>query len=111
LYTARRWANTIGHREPEHDGSHLFAEFADPLALSPWWKPPAPIPQTPAPQDPVERLLWLVSEAAAPAKPWLPTVAEQDEAWWARFGEAQQTRARAHHDALAISARIEPRRR
>lgn len=104
ILTARRWANTIGLRQPQHDGEYLFASFRDPLALVPGWKPGARIPQLPVPEDPSARLLWIVGDGAV-AKPWLPTMAEQDAAWWDRFGEAQQMRAQAHRDALAIGAR------
>ncbi len=46
IFTARRLINSIGHRVPQHDVSGLFAEFRDPMALSPEWRPPMPIPQT-----------------------------------------------------------------
>jgi len=105
IYTARRFANTLGHRKPQHDANGLFAELRDPLALSPEWRPPMPIPQIPAPQDPTERLLWVVSDAAAPAKPWLPAVEEQDAAWWRQFGEGVENRAQRHRDAQAIGGR------
>ncbi len=35
---------------------------------------------------PIAALSWLVTEAA-PARPWLPTTAEQDRAWQDRYGE------------------------
>jgi len=100
ILTARKHANFLGHRESQHDASGLFADYQTPLALSPQWKPPAQIPRIPAPADPTERLLWIVSEAAAPAQPWLPTMAERDAAWWSQFGEAQEMRA-----TRAMSAR------
>ncbi len=100
IFTARKHVNFIGHREPQHDASNFYADYQTPLALSPQWKPPAQIPRIPAPADPTERLPWIVSEAAAPAQPWLPTMAEQDAAWWSQFGEAQEMRA-----AHAMSAR------
>jgi len=106
IFTARKHANFIGHREPQHDANGLFADYRRPLALSPQWKPPAQIPRIPAPADPAERLLWIVSEAAAPAQPWLPTMAEQDAAWWNQFGEGVENRAQRHRDAQAIGARI-----
>lgn len=106
ILTARKYANFIGHREPQHDANNLFADYRQPLALSPQWKPPAQIPRIPAPHDPTERLLWTVSEAAAPAQPWLPTMAEQDAAWWNQFGEGVENRAQRHRDAQAIGARI-----
>jgi hypothetical protein len=96
IWKARRLINTLGYREVKHDGAHLYGEFERPLALSPHWKPPARIPPIPAPEDPTARLLWVVSEQAAPARPWLPTVAQQDAAWLAQFGpEAKANEARA----------------
>lgn len=83
IFTARRWANTIGNRTPQHDTEGLFAEFENPTALTPGWRQ-GMRPVIPAPEDPTERLLWAVSDPTAPAKPWLPTVAEQDAAWWAK---------------------------
>jgi len=106
IFRARRWVNSIGHREPSYDVNGLYVEFQTPLALSPSWKPPARIPQIPAPTDPSERLLWAVSDTAAPAQPWMPTVEEQDEAHQAQFGEANAMRASKHRDGLAIGARI-----
>jgi len=88
ILTARRLVNTAGHRTPQHDVSGYFADFAEPLAFNSWWRLPAALPRVPAPEDPMEHLLWVVSDAAAPGKPWLPTVAEQDAAWWALLGEA-----------------------
>ena len=105
IYTARPLVNALGYRKPQHDVNGLFAELADPMALSPTWRPPMAVPQIPAPTDPTERLLWIVTDAAAPAKPWLPTVEEQDEAWWAQFGDAVDNMAQRHRDGLAIGAR------
>lgn len=95
ILTARRGANSTGQRTAQHDVSGLFALFRRPLAFFPHWRLPAQIPSLPIPDDPTEALLWLVSDEAAAAKPWLPTVAEQDAAWWDQFGEAQQMRANA----------------
>ncbi len=106
IYRARRWANTIGNREPQHDVMGMFVEFERPLAFHPHWKLPAQIPGVPAPEDETERLIWVVSEAAAIGQPWLPTVEEQDAAWWAQFGKGVETRASKHRDGLAIGARI-----
>jgi hypothetical protein len=97
---ARRHANAIGFRTPSLDASHFFADFRRPLALFPDWKTPAALPRIKSPADPVERLIWIVSPQIAVAEPWLPTVADQDEAWDAQFGEAQRMRANA-----ALSAR------
>lgn len=46
----------------------------------------APLPLPPISDDPIAALIWLVTEAAS-ARPWLPTVAEQDRAAAARYGE------------------------
>lgn len=92
IWNARHLVNTIGARKAEHDVAGLFTEFADPLALRPGWKLPAPVPLLEAPTDVHERLLWLVSDAIAPGKPWLPTLAEQDAAWLEQF-EASALRA------------------
>jgi hypothetical protein len=105
IYTARRWANTISHREPQHDVMGMFGEFERPLAFHPHWKMPAQIPGVPAPEDKTERLIWVVSDAAV-GQPWLPTVEEQDAAWRAQFGEDREMRASKHRDGLAIGARI-----
>lgn len=106
ILEARKRANAIGHRTPKHDTEALFGTFEDAMALRPGWKAPARIPRVDAPSDPVEYLLWLVSPEAAPGKPWLPTVAEQDAAWWKQFGEAQTMRIQAHRNAHAVGARI-----
>ena len=95
IYQARHLVNAIGHRQPEHDGKHLFGMFRRPMAFHPTWSPPAQIPRLPIPEDPTKALLWMVSDATAAAEPWLPTIAEQDQAWWEQFGEAQQIRAHA----------------
>jgi hypothetical protein len=106
ILDARRHANVVGQRKAEHDTAGLFAMFADPMSFHPGWKPPARIPQFPMPEDETARLLWLVSDAATAARPWLPTVAEQDAAWWARFGEQVEAQARARRDGQAIAGRI-----
>lgn len=98
---ARDRANAVGALRPQYDGQDMFASFADPMAFHPGWKHPAPVPPLPAPQDPTARLLWTASEQAAAARPWLPTVAEQDTAWWERFGQAVENRRMA--GALAAS--------
>jgi len=99
IFTARRWANSIGYRVPQHDDAGLFAEFANPTAIMPGWKL-GMRPAINAPEDPTERLLWVVSDQVAPAKPRLATVREQDESWQAVFGEAQRQR-----QAAALGAR------
>ena len=107
LFEARRQVNTVGHRVPEHDVQGMFVEFQSPHVLVPGFTPGSTgrWPGVPAPADDRERLLWVVSDAVAAARPWLPTVAEQDAAWDAVFGEAQQMRVQAQRDAAAIGAR------
>jgi len=102
LFTARRWANSIGFRVPEHDHAHMFAEFENPTALMPGWKQ-GMRPSIDAPEDPIQRLLWVVSDEVAPAKPRLATVAEQDASWQEQFGEALEQRRVAILAARAFS--------
>lgn len=104
IFGARRWVNTVADTAPQHDTQHLFGEFRDPLALSPWWRYPAPVPLLPAPEDPAARLLWVVTDAA-PAKPWLPTVDEQDARCSEVFGEHVERLRQGHRDGLSIGAR------
>lgn len=107
LHTARSLANGIGFRKPQHDAEHLFATFRRPMAFFPGWKAPARIPRLPFPEDATARLLWLVSDdTAQKAEPWFPTIAEQDAAWWEQFGEAQEMRKQAHHNAMAVGSRV-----
>ncbi len=106
IFRARRWANSLAYHQPQHDVSGLYGEFRTPLALSPGWSPPSPIPGIPAPTDPTERLLWCVGPEGTVAHPWLPTVAEQDAAWWDRFGEGVEARKQMSHSARAIAAQI-----
>ena len=68
--------NTVSETLP------VYAEFEHALVPSPQWKPTALVPALPAPADPIERLLWVVSDEVAPAHPWFPTVDEQDADWW-----------------------------
>lgn len=102
LLDARRRTNVVGHRQARHDVRDLFATFENPMAFFPRWKPPAQIPRLPFPEEPQMSLLWLASDSAAQAAgPWLPTIEQQDAAWWGRFGEAQQRQAANHVAARA----------
>lgn len=94
IVQARDRANVVGERRAQHDNGGLYATLAEPLALV-QWRAPAPIPTLPIPEGATERLLWLASDVAAKARPWLPTLAEQDATWWAQFGEAIQRRLAA----------------
>jgi len=107
LREARHLANVAGLRQAESDVQGMFATFAAPLVLTPGYSPgtSAAPPRIEFPADDIELMLWLTGDAAG-AKPWLPTVSEQDAAWAAVFGEGVLTRQRAHRDALAIGARI-----
>jgi hypothetical protein len=91
IFEGRAIINRIGARVPQHDEANLYGEFESPLSFFPWWIPTSRVPEFPAPTDPAARLLWVVGEGAI-AKPWLPTVAEQDAAWWAQFGVDVETR-------------------
>ncbi len=93
-------ANNAGAHQPEHDTLGQFAVFADPFALFPDRPKGAALPQLPWPAEPVDRVLWLVGDAAV-ATPWLPCVAEQDEAWTAVYGDAIKQRQVRHLTARA----------
>ncbi len=96
-------ANRVGMRIVEHDHEGLFAAFENPMAFFPGWKPPMRGPLIPFPEDATARLLWTVSDEVAPARPWLPTVAEQDAAFWSVFGP-HITRINANrHNARAMA--------
>lgn len=103
---ARGRINVAANRKPQHDVRDLFALFSKPMALRPGWKPPAHVPMLDMPTDDRKFLLWLVSDKAAPGEPWLPTVAQQDAAYWEQFGEAQEMRKQAHHNGLAVGSRV-----
>lgn len=90
-----------GHT-PVDDVEHLFLTLRRPQVLSPEWRPPALLPRPEVPSDPVAALAWLAI-TAAPAAPWLPTVAEQDGAWRDLFGEQADAR-RAGHIAIRAAA-------
>lgn len=90
---AWRLANTIGHRQPQHDTNGLYSTFRKPMTFFPTWRHPARIPAIPFPADRVERLVWMLSPEAQAAEPWLPTVAEQDAAWVAQFEATMPKRA------------------
>jgi len=102
IFAARRSANRIGNRQPEHDATELFVEFAAPFALAADFNRNGL--KSVAPQDPVAYLLWVSSDAAAAGRPWMPTIKEMDEAWWDQFGEGVEMRRRAASDARAIAA-------
>lgn len=104
IQQARTEADHVGLRSLEHDHDGLFATFARPSSFFPAWQPPARIPQLPLPEDEAARLLWLASDQAATAEPWLPTYAEQDAAWWATFGEEVMARQQGQHGAQAMAA-------
>jgi hypothetical protein len=99
-------AHQVGMRTTKHDDSGLFGVFEQPMAFFPTWKPPARIPLLPFPEDETARLLWLVlDETAIKAKPWLPTTAEEDAAWWGQFGEHVTRINNNRHNAQAMAAR------
>lgn len=101
IFAARSRVNSIGHRTPKYDVGGIYSEFETPLALTPSWKPGAQIQiREHGPSDSLAWMLWMVTDGAI-AKPWLPTVAEQDEAWLAQFAPTQLAQARAAESAMA----------
>ncbi len=104
IVQARTKANVIGGRRAEHDQANLFATFERPMVFFPTWKPQQRVPQLPVPEEETARLLWLTSEQATGARPWLPTIAEQDRAWWAQFGEQVMQGRANQHNARAMAA-------
>ncbi len=74
------------------------------MVFFPTWKPQQRVPQLPVPEEETARLLWLTSEQATGARPWLPTIAEQDRAWWAQFGEQVMQGRANQHNARAMAA-------
>jgi hypothetical protein len=74
-------------RTPKLDDRNIFAELANLPDIWPSWRAQVDPPWPAAPKD---RLCWLVS---GPAKPWLPTLDEQDERFEERFaGELENMR-------------------
>jgi len=109
IFAARDWVNFIGSRKPMHDGANMFGEFENAEILTPWWSSQGVV-RWPglggvAPEDAAVRLAWVVSDAVAPARPWLPTTVEQDERWWVMFGEKSERFAQSRRDAEAAGAR------
>ncbi len=89
LQEARAACVGLGGVEPARDQHGQFSLLREPQALEPGYTVNRPLPPPDLPRDTLAAVLWLVTDAA-PATPWLPTVAEQDKAWLALFGEAQQ---------------------
>ncbi|CAN5787013.1 hypothetical protein BH18ACT2_BH18ACT2_08050 [soil metagenome] len=83
IWEARKWANAVGFRRPEHDGGGMFLHFERPGEIPGWSHAAGRWPGLDklAPVEPLARLLWLVAPEVAAAKPWLPTCAQQDERW------------------------------
>ncbi len=104
IWSAYDRVNRLGGRQPEHDVNGEFRDFEHPAQL-PGWSGAGRWPGLDglAPQAPVERMLWFVSDEVAAAKPWMPTFEQRDEAWLRVHGEAlEQQRAAAalaHHVA------------
>jgi len=101
LRQARNLTNIAGLRAVQHDARGEFADLSDPHVLSGYQagNTTGQPPRIDYPTDQAELMLWLVG-AGKPAKPWLPTVDEQDERWQAAYGEAQRRR-----QVAALSAR------
>lgn len=99
LRLARRVCISLSGPPVEHDTADQFALLREPQALVPGYVPNRPLPRPDVPKDPAAGLLWLVT-AGEPGRPWLPTAAQQDEAWMALFGEVVR-----RNQAAALSAR------
>lgn len=99
LREARRLAYLISERTPRKDVADLFLSFGNAVdAFMPRRQKTQRMPESWFPSsDPVHALLFLASddEQVVAAKPWIPTIAEQDEAWQSTFGkDADDTQAR-----------------
>ena len=95
IWDARKRANSVGFRRPEHDANGEFLHFERPGEVQGWSHAAGRWPGLDglAPAGPLERLLWLASPELAAARPWMPTVAQQDERWrteHADIGEQQR---------------------
>ena len=99
LRQARNAIVGVAGQEPQHDGADQFLLMREPQNLVPEYSANRPLPPPDVPKEPAAALLWLVTEGE-PGKPWLPTVAEQDQAWMLVFGEAMNMR-----QAASVSAR------
>ena len=51
----------------------------------------------------MRRIVWWPRDAA-PAEPWLPTVAEQDAAWWDTYGATVERLQHNSHNARAYGS-------
>lgn len=107
IWSAYDRINRLAGRQPENDVNGEFLHFEMPAKLPGWagaglW----PGLDRIAPQAPVERMLWFVSDEVAAAKPWMPTFEQRDEAWLRVHGEAleQQRAAVALADHVAARA-------
>jgi len=95
LVTARGHANKAGERNPQQDTNYEFSTLRKPRALFPGLADTVATPRNwGIPKEPVARMLWFLTDAQT-AEPWLPTVAEQDQAWEAVYGEAHRKVAAA----------------
>ena len=100
--------NLLDGQRPRHDSRDLFAFFEEPLVLV----PPGPTydrtPLPPLPEDDAARLLWLASARASRARPWLPTVQDQDAAWSSCFEAPAGAR---RHDGYRLEENVASARR
>lgn len=100
LREARRMTNTVAELQTAHDHAGEFAVLNNPHVLTGYVPGSTARPtQVDSPTEPVPLMLWLVG-SAKPAGPWLPTVNEQDQAWWSAYGQGIE-----HRQALAVAAR------
>jgi len=106
IWDARKWANAVGFRRPEHDGGGQFLHFEHPAKL-PGWSGTGRWPGLDgvAPAEPLARLLWLSSPELAAARPWLPTCAQQDERWRTEHADITEQQRAAAAFAQHVGAR------
>lgn len=107
LRNARSKVLGLADQTPASDVRGMFAELRRPHALAPWWSPEStatmPVPESP--QEPAERLLWLVTTASS-AQPWLPTIGQQEAAWKDVYGDGELQRQRNAHNMRALKAQM-----
>jgi hypothetical protein len=87
---------------PQHDERDEFASMRNlteiwPAWAGPTWQPKAPPWPT---DDDRRRVLWLVSHGA---DLWLPTAAERDQAWLAKYGQEVEHQRHLRSQARAYS--------
>ena len=93
-------------RTADRDVNGMFATFEDPLVFF-GGNPPPFSARIPWPTEPIAALVWVATATdAAAARPWLPTVSQQDDAWSASaYGDRARSLEQASFNAHAVGAR------